>query len=235
MSALAATLKLDVRIQARSKLYAIGIGVAVFLGLLGRFVFDTATAGRALAVFYLLGIGGTTYIFGASLILLEKSQGTLQALRISPLTADAYITSKVITLTSFAAVESGLVYAIGFTGASLELLPLLLGVLCLGAFYTFVGMGQVASHDSVFSFLVPGAMAVGTVLQLPFFYVLQIGPPFIWYIIPTQAPLLLMLAASEPLAAWQWWYAATVSILSLVAVRWWARMRFRRFIALPER
>ncbi len=37
MSTLTATLKLDVRLQARSKLYAIGIAVALLLGLAGRY------------------------------------------------------------------------------------------------------------------------------------------------------------------------------------------------------
>ena len=175
MNLLSATLTLDVRLQARCKLYTIGLVVAVLLGLVARFIFDRDDAGRVLAVFYLLGLGGTTYIFGASLVILEKSQGTLQALRTTPLTATAYIMSKVITLTSFAAIESAIIYAVGFLGVPLNPVPLVFGVVCLGVFYTFVSMGQVASHDSVFSFLFPGALVVGSVLQWPFLYVLDVG------------------------------------------------------------
>ena len=116
MSLLLATLKLDVRLQARSKLYAIGIVVAILLGLAGRFFVHPDYAGKLLAVFYLAGLGSTTYMFSASLVLLEKSQGTLLALRTTPLTSTAYIASKVITLTSFAALESAIVYAIAFFG-----------------------------------------------------------------------------------------------------------------------
>ncbi len=114
MSLLLASLKLDVKLQARSKLYAIGIFVAILLGLVGRFCIHSDYAGRLLAVFYLAGLGGTTYFFGASLVLLEKSEGTLQALRTSPLTSTAYIASKVMTLTSFALLESAIVYAVAF-------------------------------------------------------------------------------------------------------------------------
>ncbi len=233
MSGLAATLRLDVRIQARSKLYTIGVCVAVLLGLLGRFVVE-ASVGKVLATFYLLGIGSTTYVFGASLVLLEKGQGTLQALRVTPLSSTAYITSKVVTLTSFAVIESAIVYVVGFFGAPLNLPVLIVGVLCLGMIYTLVGMGQVAPHDSIFSFLIPGAMIVGTVLQLPLFYVLEIGPSLIWYVIPTQGPLLLMLAASESLEVWQWTYAIVMSVAAIVGAAGWARRRFRRFIALQE-
>ncbi len=234
MNLLSATLALDVRLQARSKLYAIGLVVAVLLGLVARFIFDRDDAGRVLAVFYLLGLGGTTYIFGASLVLLEKSQGTLQALRTTPLTATAYIMSKVITLTSFAAIESAIIYAVGFFGVPLNPVPLVFGVVCLGMFYTFVGMGQVASLDSVFSFLIPGAMVVGSVLQWPFLYVLDIGPPLLWHLIPTQGPLLMMLAASEPLESWQWVYGIGVSLASVGLAGWWAKRRFARFISLQE-
>ena len=77
-------------------------------------------------------------------------------------------------------------------------------------------------------------MLVGTVLQLPFLYVLEIGPPLTWYLIPTQGHLLLMLAGSEPLETWQWTYAITISILSVGVAGWWARRRFQQFVALQE-
>ncbi len=234
MKPLAATLKLDVQIQARSKLYTIGIAVAVVMGLVGRFLFDPDHAGRVLAAFYLLGIGSTTYIFGASVVLMEKSQGTLHALRTSPLTATTYIASKTITLTAFAAVESAIVYVIAFYGAPINPLPLALGVVVLGVLLVFVGMGQVAPHDSVFAFLIPGALIVGSVLQWPFLYVLGIGPPVLWHLIPTQGPVLLMLGASEPLPPWQWVYAAGMSALALAAAHIWAQRRFARFIRLRE-
>ncbi len=128
MSTLPATLKLDVRLQARSKLYAIGIAVALLLGFAGRYFVSPDYAVKVLAVFYLTGIGGTTYFFAASLVLLEKSEGTLQALRTTPLTSTAYITSKVITLTSFALLESAIVYSVAFFDVPLNPAPMIFGV-----------------------------------------------------------------------------------------------------------
>ena len=233
MSRFSATLSLDVRIQSRSKLYTIGIAVAVLLGVAGRLVFDPVYAGKLLPVFYLLGIGTTTYLFGASFLLYDRSQGTLQALRVTPLTSNAYINSKVITLTTFATIECALVYLIGFFPAPMNPAPVLVGVVFLGLFYTFLGLGQAASHDSLFSFLIPGAMLVSLILQLPFLYVLDIKPVF-WHLVPTQAPLLLMLAGSESLPAWQWVYGFAVSITSILVLERWARRRFARFVALQS-
>ena len=135
MSALPATLRLDVQLQARSKLYGIGIVLAVLFGLAGRSLFEAGQAGRVLAAFYLLGLGGTTYIYGASLVLSEKNEGSLQALRTAPLTTTTYITSKAITLTAFALIESAIVYAVGFFGVAVALLPLG-SALCAWACFT---------------------------------------------------------------------------------------------------
>jgi fluoroquinolone transport system permease protein len=234
MSRFSATLRLDVRLQGRSGLYAIGVSVAIIFGLLARFFIDEQHAGRVLPAFYLLGVGSTTYIFGASLVLMEKSQGTLAALRASPLTSDSYIGSKILTLTSFALLESVIVYGAGFGGIELNFLPMGLGVASLGVLYTLIGMGQVAAHGSVTSFLMPGALLVGSFLQLPVFYLLGVGPPAIWYVIPTQGPLLLTLASFEPLKPWQWAYALLMSLSAVVVAWWWARRRFSRFMGLSE-
>lgn len=233
MSLLVATLKLDVRLQARSKLYAIGIFVAILVGLLGRYFVHPDYAGRVLAVFYLAVLGGTTYFFGASLLLLEKSEGTLQALRTTPLTSTAYIASKVITLTTFAVFESVIVYVVAFSGVPLNPVPMIFGVVCLGVLYTLVGLGQVASYDSVTAFLFPGAVVVTLLMELPMFYVIT-GPDPVWYFFPTQGSLLLMLGATETLEVWQWSYAIVVSLVSNLLAYWWAKRRFSNFLALQE-
>lgn len=233
MNPLWATLKLDVQLQARSKLYSIGIAVAILIGIAGRFFVPPDYAGRVLALFYLTGLGSTTYMFSASLVLLEKSQGTLQALRTTPLTSTSYIASKVITLTTFAAIESVIVYAIAFVDVPLNPAPMMLGVVFIGVLYTLVGLGQVASQDSVTAFLFPGAMVVSLVLQLPFLYVMNFGTLIPW-LVPTQGSLLLMLAATETLPIWQWAYAIVVPLVSVGLAFWWAKARFARFIGLQE-
>ena len=234
MSRLVATLRLDITLQARSKLYAMGIGAAVLVGMVGRFLLDPSYAGRIMPAFYLLGVGSTTYVFVASLVLFEKSQGTLQALGASPLRSWDYINSKLITLTGFALIESLIVYALSFWGVPFSPVPLLTGLAALCVVNTLIGVGQIVAHDTVTSFLMPGALLVGTILQLPVFFVLDIGPALAWYLVPSQGPLLLMLAAFEPLQAWQWVYAVGMSISAIAVSAWWARRRFARFIAMKD-
>ena len=51
-------------------------------------------------------------MFVASLVLLEKSEGTLQALRAAPLPTRTYLLSKVVSLTTFAIIESLVTYIV---------------------------------------------------------------------------------------------------------------------------
>ncbi len=234
MTGLPATLAVDVRRQARSGLYAVGILGAVLFGLVGRFVFPQRYAGEVLSGLFLLSLSSTTFIFCAAQVLMDRTEGTLLALRASPLTADAYILSKVITLTLFSSIEALIIYLIAFRGAPLHLLPLALGVLGIGLMYALIGLGLVARHDSVLSFLLPSAALTGTVTQLPVFFVLDVGPPALYYAIPSMGPLLLMLASARTLAPWQWAYALAMTAGFSLATGLWARRRFHRHIALSR-
>ena len=227
---LVAAVRLDVQLQARSQLYGIGVAVAVMMGLFGRFLVGTEHAGLALPIFYLLGVGGTTFMFGASMLLLEKSQGTLQALRVSPMSAREYLASKALTLTSFAVVESAIAFALIYGGQAIAPLKLLLGLLCLGFGYTCIGLGLACKHESVTSFLFPSAVLVSMVLQLPFLGPLGVGSPALWWPIPSAGPLELMLAAFDPEASLV--YGLAMSLAFVVGSGAFASLMFNKHIGL---
>ncbi len=230
MSRFASALQLDVRLQARSRLYAIGIAVAILVGVAGRFIFPPESSGLILPIFYLLGIGGTTFMFGASMLLLEKSQGTLEALRVSPLTVGEYLRSKAATLSTFALVESAIVFALVYRGGEINPVFLIAGLVVLGISYTYIGIGLASSFDSVTAFLFPSATVVSVILQLPFLGALDIGPSWFWAIIPSAAPLALMRAAFGADISWS--YAIGVSILLVVVSVLYAHARFKRYVGL---
>lgn len=235
---LSSTIALDVRLQASSRLYAIGVVAAVIMGLAARWLLDAtgnrdAFTSRALAAFYLMGVGGTSFMFAAATILMEKGQGTLAALRVSPLRQRDYVRSKVVTLTSFALLESAIVFVLA-GGVGLAVLPVFTGIVLLAWLYSYVGMGLAAGHDSVTSFLVPWALAISLVAQVPLMHILGIPPNWAWYLVPTQAPVLLMLSAAEPLNLGQWLYIAVMGTASAVGAAAWCRRRFRQYLGLAE-
>lgn len=234
MSRLIATLKLDVQVQARSQLYAIGVAVAVAFGLVGRYGIPEAHIGRGLVAFYVIGLGGTTFMYGASMLLLERGERTLEALQVSMIRARDYVASKALTLTAFAMFESAIVFAIASRGVPAAVGWLILGSAILGVFYTLCGVGLAAGYDSVTGFLFPMGALVGMVLQLSFLSLLGVGPWWLWYAIPTQAPLLILQAAFEPISGWQWAYAVAMSTAMLVGAWVFCLARFRTFVRFPE-
>lgn len=234
MSRLRSTMRLDVQLQVRSKLYHIGIVVAVLMGLAIRLLFSPSSMGTVLPSFVLVGIGGTTFMFVAGMVLLEKSERTIEALRLSPLRTRDYLLSKAVTLTAFAAVECIVVMAVAGFDVGLNPLPMAFGLLTLGLANTFIGMGLVAKHASVTTFMFPTALLVIGVLQLPLFGVMELGPPLLYHLIPTQGPYVLMLGAYTPLAAWQWVYGLVMSLALVVACYMYAQIKFRQHIRLRD-
>ncbi|TPV96996.1 MAG: hypothetical protein B7733_01900 [Myxococcales bacterium FL481] len=234
MNRLRSVIRLDVLQQSRAKLYGAGVPVAVVFGLVLRFLVPEAYLPRLIPIFYITVLGGTTFMFGAAMLLVDKSTGTLQALRTSMITTWDYILSKAITLSLFALVESIIVYLIAAPGLARSPGWLGVGLLMLGGFYTFMGLGLAASHRSIQSFLFPVGALVAMVLQLPFLSVLELGPDAVWFLIPSRAPLLFMQAGFVPLSGGQWAYAIGIGVLSVVASAIFCYRRFAAHIAFPE-
>lgn len=192
MKRLWSTVALDIILQARSQLYSIGVCVAIALGLALRLLFDTQQLPVAMTAFFVLALGGTTMMFGASMLLLEKSQGTLSALRVTPIRSKDYIISKILTLTAFACTESAIAFLISEAPPPQEPFLLLLGLAFLGSMYALVGLLLAVAHESVTQFLFPGGALASIVLQLPVLSLWEIGPKWMWWLIPTTAPMRLI-------------------------------------------
>ena len=234
MSRLTASLVLDTRVQARNQLYTIGIFIAVLFGFAIRFLIPEAHLGRAITGFVIVGLGATTSLFGASMLLLEKGERTLDALQTTMITTRDYLVSKAVTLTAFATLEVLIVALISLQGTPVNLPLLVLGVAMLGLFNTFLGLGLAAPFDSITRFLLPTASFWGLILQLPILTLLNIGPWWLGYPIPSQPAMLLVLAAFEPLQPWQWAYALIGSPLTVLWAYFFCRARFRSWIQFPS-
>ncbi|MEM7679072.1 MAG: hypothetical protein AAF449_24100, partial [Myxococcota bacterium] len=212
-------------------LYGIGIGVSVLMGLVVRFLVPSDRRGAGLAVFYVLALGGTTYMFSAVMLLWDKSQNTLAALRVSMMNARIYVASKALTLTAFALVEAAIVYLVGGGWpASPGLLAA--GAVSLGLLYTLCGLAQVAPHASVTRFLMPDAAVVSMLLQLSVLYVFGIGPTAAWFMIPSMPALLIMRSAEVEHSFEVMIYAGVGAPLAILAAGWLCLRRIRRHTGL---
>ncbi len=231
MKRLLATTRLDVMVQLRSKLYHVAIGMAILLGIAIRLLFPPETIGTVLPVFYLLSVGGTAYLFVAGMVIFEKGEDTLAAQIVSPLRKSEYLAANAVSLLLVVLIESTLVLLIAAGVSGYDPVSLFAELTLISLGLTLGGFIQVSRYRTVTDFLVP-AVAVTLILQLPFVHFLEIAPSRLWYIVPTTAPALLMFAAFEPIATWEWVYAIGYSLLAIGLLAWWARRSFYRNVIL---
>jgi len=231
MKRLLATLRADVMLQYRNGFYyAVLFVAALWVGLLSQA--RGLDFGVILPVMVLMNLVLGTFYFMAAMLLLEKGEGTLEAQVVSPLRAGEYLGSKVISLAALSLAEN-LAIVVVLRGLRFHPLPLVLGLLLAAAMYTLVGFLTAARYDSINSYFIP---SIGWLLLLclPVLRPLGVFDHWLMYLHPLQAPLTLMQAALEALAAWQWLYGAGYALLWLGLVAWWSRKAFVRFVVIKE-
>jgi fluoroquinolone transport system permease protein len=190
MTAFLTALRWDIVLQARNGFYwATGFLVLVVGGLLLNLP-ATARASGAAWVPALLAVNLqiTTFFFVAGLMLLERDEGTLTALAVSPFSPGAYLATRTLTLTTLAAVETVAVVLIAF-GASGSWAFILSGTAALGVIYTGFGSAVGARYPSVNEMLLPASVFVSVLLLplLPHFGLVSRAPFLVHPIEPALA------------------------------------------------
>ena len=238
MTRLLSAMKIDVIVQVRNNLYAIGIGVAVLVAVMVSQLARPNQLPWLVPALMLLVIGGTTLLYVAGLILFERDEGTLDAVMVSPLRTSEYLWSKIITLTALATLES-----LTMIGGAMLLMSrsdemtwpavpiLLIGIIAIGVMYTLMGIVLIVRYDKITDFLIPMA-ALFSVLQLPFLHFWGVIEHPAFLIIPTSAPTMLMQGAYLPLATWEWLYAMGYTAAMIMGLTIWAYRAFNTHIIM---
>lgn len=233
---LLSTVKLDVLVQWRQRLYIIGVGLAILIGLGFRQMTDPEALATLLPVMFLLAVGGTTFIYIAGLIVFERSEHTLDALFVSPLRLAEYLASKLISLTLLVLVEGTVLVLLaqGFAGDGaystvINWLLILGGTALMGAMLTLFGVILVVRFDTITDFLMP-ALLVAIPLQVPVLYFAGLSDSPLWLVIPTSAPTMLIWGAWNGLEVWQVLYGIGYSLLVIAAAYVWASRAFTRYV-----
>jgi fluoroquinolone transport system permease protein len=169
----------------------------------------------------------TAFYFVAAQVLLEKGEGTLAGLTVTPLRREEYLASKVFSLAAITLFE-GLVVIFSAFGLPHNLPWLLLGMLGVSAVYTLIGFWLTSRYESLNQLLMPSVLAI-LFLLLPLGAVL--GVPWQWFFWhPLMPALQLVQASAGPLPIGQMFYglAGTAAWVWL----WFglARGAFDRFV-----
>jgi len=234
MTRLMSLIQLDFIAQWRNRFYAIGIVMAIIIGVSLRAFFSPEDLTRALPMMFLFAIGGSTMLYVAGLMIFEKDEGTLFALIVSPMRRPEYMLSKIITLSILATLETAiaLVIAVGIGGYSLPLV--LIGAILMAVMLTLTGIILVVRFDTLTDFLFP-VLLIAMVLQMPFIYFLGLWEnPLIW-IVPTTAPTMLMWGGWHSLEPIELIYGFAYSIITIIVLYRWSLLAFNTHIVMKVR
>ncbi len=232
MNRLLATLRLDAQLQTRNRVYLI-IGVAALvLALPLRALFTPDQLRFFMPLLALSGVSVTTLFLVGVLLLLERGEGTLDVVLVSPLRPAEYLASKLRTVTALALAESALI-AVAAYGLDRSFPWLALAVLLRAGLVGAVGMALGVRYRSITDFLLP-AVALTLALDLPVFWYLELWPSPVFYLWPTVPSLLLAKAAFLPVEPPQLFYAGVYGVLAMAAAVLWALRALDRFVVRGE-
>lgn len=228
MNRLATILRWDVTLQGRQGFYYAALVVTVLWCVV---MLQLPPNGRAvllpLIIFIDLSIFG--FYFMAGLLYLEKGEGILEALVVTPLPRITYLLSKVISLTLLAVLIVVAVVLVTY-GPAINWLVLVAGVVLNSGIMILVGFILAVRYRAISEFFIPSVIYL-IPTQLPLLDYLGIWEGWPIYLVPTQATMLLIQAVFIPIAPWQYVYAISYLIVVAVVVMWWALRAFDRFIA----
>jgi fluoroquinolone transport system permease protein len=227
MSLLWSTMRWDWRLQWRQGLFLAALFVMlVWVGIFSQI--NDLVARYLLPVMLYIDLSIFGFFFMAGLLYLEKGEGVLAALVVTPLRSWHYLVAKLATLTLIGLAVSIVVVAVVHReGVNW---PLLIAALTLNSlFFSLASFILAVRYDAINEFLIPAVWLLG-VAQIPFLDSLGIWSGWPIYLLPFQAALLLVRGAFEPLAAWQWLYALTYIGLCIVVGYIWALHTFEWFV-----
>jgi fluoroquinolone transport system permease protein len=225
-----AALRWDVVLQARNGFYWASAFVILVIGGLLLAVPEAARANEAVWVPAILAVNLpiTTFFFMAGLMLLERDEGTLTALAVSPFTPGGYLATRTVTLTALAAVETIVLVLVAFD-ATPSWLFVFSGTAALGVIYTGIGAVVATRYASVNALLLPASLVV-TLLLAPLLAHVGVAPHSLFVLHPVEPALALMRAGYVSADVGELAFGAVGSLAWGAVIFVWARRHVSRLM-----
>lgn len=219
MTCFLATVRLDVWLQHRHGLYLFTTVSTLLVILAVRALIPRDALPTVIPILFFFYLGSTAFMFCAAQLLLERSEGTLDALAVTPLRSREYLLSKVVTLAGLAALESLTILVFTY-GLDFHGLLLVLGVVGQAVLYTLISLVVVVRYDSVTYFLMTSPVLL-TPLFVPALGVTGLWQTPIYYLWPTYPPLVLLQGAMHGTSLWEVVYATLyLTVAAILFYRW---------------
>ncbi|MCA9943647.1 MAG: hypothetical protein KC449_09215 [Anaerolineales bacterium] len=231
MTRLKTAVRWDMRLQLRNGFYYAAAFVAVIIAIV-LWQFPKAALPTVLPVFVLGNMMINTFYFMAGLVLLEKGDGVLEGLIVTPLRQSEYLAAKLVSLTLLTVAEN-VVIVTAVSGFHYNLLLLVAGVGLTACFNILLGFITVARYDSINRFIFPSILVTST-LSLPLLDYVGFWQSPLLYLHPVQAMILLLKGAFQPVATWQVVYGVLYAALWIWLLFKASQRIFYRFIILKK-
>lgn len=179
----------DVRLQWRHGFYAAYALVTALYVVALRF---TPAGAYPLVVPFLVFSDPAVFGFfvAGALVILERDDGMMQTLFVTPLGVGEYVAAKVISLAAIAVVTS-LAIAAGAVGLAFDGPLLVAGVALTAAFIVQVGLGLASRFSTINRFMLVGSAAT-TILAAPLVVFVGVADWRWVAVLPTHASLLII-------------------------------------------
>jgi hypothetical protein len=227
MRSVTSMLRWDVRLQRRYGFYTVYAALTAFYA--AAFVaLPASMTERALVIVVLSDPSVLGFYFVAALVLIEKREGVLDALVVSPLGVRGYLVSKVASLTLLAVATATALSLLVHSGG-LNLPLLVVGVALTSIPFVLVGVVSVARFDSINDYFL-SALLYGAVLYAPLLSYFSLFDTPVFYLLPVRPALVLIDGAFHGIRPWELAYAvgylSAGSLLAFAA----AERQFHRHI-----
>jgi fluoroquinolone transport system permease protein len=231
MRRLAACIRADLYLQVRYGFYAVyAIVTAAYILLLKQAPLGSLKILVPMIVFSDPSMLGFFFIGG--LVLLEKGENTLEYITATPLRIGEYLISKMISLSILALLASFAVTLFSYP-SNVHKAQLGIGIVLTSFFFILVGFIAVARFRTVNEYILSSIIYV-TFLFLPLLDYFGLWRSWIFYIFPTQAALVLIGGAFQPMELWRMAYGIGSLLLWIALAFPLAYRSFYRFIILKE-
>lgn len=230
MTRLVPALRLELTLQVRQKF----LHAAVFSGLIWLAVLlPMPVSLRPVAEPYVLvgDIAIIGFFFVGGTVFFEKQERTIGAIVSTPLRFWEYLAAKLTVLLAIslfvAVVVATIVHGLGY-----HLLPLVAGIVLGTLLMLLVGFSSSLPFASVTDWFLAAVIPLAIMLAPPVVHYSGLWPNPVFYLIPTQGPLLLLGAAFDQvsLAPWQVGYAVVYPIVCAAGLCRAAKALFGRYV-----
>jgi hypothetical protein len=230
VSALRSMAVWDVRLQFRYGFYAVyAIVTAVYA--LGLTQLPPGFVIPALVLAVVTDSAVLGFYFIGALVLIEKREGVIDALVVSPLGVRGYLLSKTVSLTLLAVLASTSVALLVHPRVNL---PVFVAAVALTAvLFVLIGFAAVARFDAINDYFL-SAVFYGTILYAPLFGFLGVVETPLFVLLPTQPALVLVNGAFGGLGVVEAGYGFGYLALGCVGAFALARREFERRLVRGE-